>query len=36
MPKLGFLTKVLGDSNEKEVKRASRLVDQILDLEAEM
>ena len=36
MPKLGFLTKVLGDSNEKEVRRASRSVDQILDLEAEM
>ncbi|MGH2632995.1 MAG: preprotein translocase subunit SecA, partial [Tepidiformaceae bacterium] len=29
MPKLGFITKILGDSNDKEIRRLSELVDEI-------
>ena len=29
MPKLGFISRILGDSNEKELKRLSSLVDEI-------
>src|SRR5690349_9941325 len=31
MPKLGFIGRVLGDSNEKELKRLSKIVDEIND-----
>src|SRR5262245_38766136 len=29
MPKLGFISKILGDSNEKELKRLSAIVEEI-------
>ncbi|WP_343396883.1 hypothetical protein [Candidatus Amarobacter glycogenicus] len=29
MPKLGFIGRLLGDSNEKELKRLSSIVDEI-------
>jgi len=31
MPKLGFIGRILGDSNEKEIKRLSSIVDEIND-----
>ena len=36
MPKLGFLTKILGDSNEKELKRLNKAVAEIESFESEM
>ena len=29
MPKLGFIARLIGDSNEKELKRLSSIVDEI-------
>ncbi|MCZ2108207.1 MAG: preprotein translocase subunit SecA [Dehalococcoidia bacterium] len=36
MPKLGFIGRILGDSNEKELKRSAKIVDEINDLAPEM
>ena len=36
MPKLGFISRILGDSNEKEIKRVSELVGEINFLGEEM
>src|SRR6476660_7404246 len=36
MAKLGFINKMLGDSNEKEIKKLQRVVDEINDLGEEM
>ncbi len=36
MPKLGFIGRILGDSNDRELKRIQKLVDEINDLSAEM
>jgi preprotein translocase subunit SecA len=36
MPRLGFISKVLGDSNEKELKRLGKVVDEINVLADEM
>jgi preprotein translocase subunit SecA len=35
MPRLGFINKILGDSNEKELKRLQRIVDEINAFAAE-
>ncbi|MCL6644771.1 MAG: preprotein translocase subunit SecA [Dehalococcoidia bacterium] len=35
MPKLGFLNRILGDSNERELRRLQKFVDEINDLAAE-
>src|SRR5690606_604509 len=35
MPKLGFIGRILGDSNEREIKRLSSIVDEINFLAAE-
>jgi len=32
MPKLGFINRILGDSNEKELKRLQKIVDRVNDL----
>jgi preprotein translocase subunit SecA len=36
MPRLGFINRILGDSNEKELKRLARIVDSVNELSAEM
>jgi len=35
MPKLGFLNRILGDSNERELRRLQKIVDEINDLAPE-
>src|SRR5688572_26500719 len=32
MPKLGFINRLLGDSNEREINKLSRIVDEINEL----
>ena len=36
MPKLGFISRLVGDSNDKEVKRLSKTIAEINALDAEM
>jgi len=36
MPKFGFISRILGDSNEKEIKRLSAIVDEVNDCADEM
>ena len=35
MPKLGFISRLVGDSNEKEIKRLARIVAEVNELDAE-
>ncbi|MFN0096289.1 MAG: preprotein translocase subunit SecA [Dehalococcoidia bacterium] len=36
MPKLGFISRILGDSNEREIKRLQKIVDEINEFDAEI